>query len=170
MVSKFNSHDRTEGNDEWLTPPELIKALGEFDLDPCSPIPEKRPWPTAKNHFSILDNGLQQPWFGRVWCNPPYGSKAKYWLAKCAEYKNVTALIFARTETQQFFNYIWTKATSVCFIKGRIAFYDITGKKRLSAGAPSVLITWNDINANILKDAVIQKKINGMFIRLRKLN
>lgn len=21
---------------EWLTPPELVKKLGEFDLDPCS--------------------------------------------------------------------------------------------------------------------------------------
>lgn len=31
--------------DEWLTPPEIIKALGgpeSFDLDPCAPI--KRPW------------------------------------------------------------------------------------------------------------------------------
>ena len=26
---------RTE---EWLTPPEILKPLGEFDLDPCSPI------------------------------------------------------------------------------------------------------------------------------------
>ena len=32
------------GKDEWLTPPEIIKSLGEFDLDPCSPI--NRPWAT----------------------------------------------------------------------------------------------------------------------------
>jgi len=31
--------------DEWLTPPDIIKALGPFDLDPCAPI--VRPWPTA---------------------------------------------------------------------------------------------------------------------------
>lgn len=24
-------------NDEWLTPPEIVRALGPFDLDPCSP-------------------------------------------------------------------------------------------------------------------------------------
>ena len=59
------------GKDEWLTPPEIVKSLGEFDLDPCSPI--ERPWDTAKNHFTINDNGLIQNWFGRVWCNPPYG-------------------------------------------------------------------------------------------------
>jgi hypothetical protein len=59
------------GKDEWLTPPGLIRGLGEFDLDPCSPI--KRPWNTAKHHYSIDDNGLQKKWFGRVWLNPPYG-------------------------------------------------------------------------------------------------
>ena len=57
------------GKDEWLTPPELVSALGKFDLDPCSPI--NRPWDTAKKHYTILDDGLTQPWDGKVWCNPP---------------------------------------------------------------------------------------------------
>ena len=25
-------------NDEWLTPPEILRALGSFDLDPRAPI------------------------------------------------------------------------------------------------------------------------------------
>jgi hypothetical protein len=25
-------------NDEWLTPPEILAKLGEFDLDPCAPV------------------------------------------------------------------------------------------------------------------------------------
>ncbi|NCW30719.1 MAG: adenine methyltransferase, partial [Alphaproteobacteria bacterium] len=29
----------------WLTPPAVIKALGEFDLDPCASL--DRPWDTA---------------------------------------------------------------------------------------------------------------------------
>ena len=56
----------TMGTDEWLTPPEIIKALGPFDLDPCSPI--TRPWDTALKHYSILDMGLLQP------CAAPKGS------------------------------------------------------------------------------------------------
>ena len=36
-------------NDEWLTPPYIIEALGRFDLDPCSPI--NRPWDTATIHY-----------------------------------------------------------------------------------------------------------------------
>lgn len=35
-------HSHKMGKDEWLTPPQIIKALGGFDLDPCSPI--NRPW------------------------------------------------------------------------------------------------------------------------------
>ena len=68
--------------DEWLTPPAIIEALGPFDVDPCSPI--KRPWPTAKRHYTIEDNGLEQEWEGRVWLNPPYGRQVEAWLRKLA--------------------------------------------------------------------------------------
>ena len=67
----IGSHQSAKmGKDEWLTPPELIRALGEFDLDPCAPI--NRPWPTAGGHFTREDDGLTKEWFGRVWLNPPY--------------------------------------------------------------------------------------------------
>jgi hypothetical protein len=59
--------DGNVGKSELLTPPELIKALGQFDLDPCSPV--NRPWQTALNHYTILEDGLLQRWFGRVWLN-----------------------------------------------------------------------------------------------------
>ncbi len=42
---------------EWLTPPELVKKLGDFDLDPCSPI--NAPFYHAKNNYTIEDNGLK---------------------------------------------------------------------------------------------------------------
>lgn len=161
------AHDRDleNGKEEWLTPPEIIKALGSFDLDPCAPI--KRPWETAHRHFTIEDNGLIRPWEGRVWCNPPYGPKTGEWMARCSGHKNVTALIFARTETRQFFDYIWPKATAVCFIKGRLSFYHVTGKKGGTAGAPSMLVTWDDDNANTLWKAVMDRKISGAFVDLR---
>ncbi len=55
---------------EWLTPPCLVKKLGEFDLDPCSPI--NAPFLHAKTNYTIEDNGLNKQWFGRVYCNPPF--------------------------------------------------------------------------------------------------
>lgn len=56
---------------EWLTPPEIIQALGPFDLDPCAPI--VRPWDTAQTYYTIDDNGLLKEWFGRVWLKSSVG-------------------------------------------------------------------------------------------------
>lgn len=39
MISNFNTN--TNNNDEWLTPRWLLELLGEFDLDPCSPHPDR---------------------------------------------------------------------------------------------------------------------------------
>lgn len=153
---------RTEiGKDEWLTPPEIVKALGEFDLDPCSPI--KRPWDTAKHHFNIHDNGLMRDWQGRVWCNPPYGKEMEHWLEKSAMHGNCVCLTFARTETKMFFRCVWDKADAVLFIKGRLRFYHVTGIQGDSAGAPSVLIAYGDDNAEALRNC----GIDGKFIDLR---
>lgn len=39
----FPMHERNfkTGTNEWLTPLPIIKALGPFDLDPCSPGPAR---------------------------------------------------------------------------------------------------------------------------------
>lgn len=47
-------------SDEWLTPPELIRSLGGFDLDVCSPV--DRPWATAAHHYTKLEDGLNSFW------------------------------------------------------------------------------------------------------------
>jgi hypothetical protein len=153
----------SEGKDEWLTPPQIITNLGEFDLDPCSPI--NRPWPTAKNHYTIEDDGLSKEWVGRVWCNPPYGNQTTLWLKKCSEYGNAVALVFARTETKMFFDYIWDKADALYFIKGRLKFHHVDGKQADAAGAPSVLVAYGENNVQSLID--YQNLIPGKFIDLR---
>lgn len=136
--------------DEWLTPPELIRALGAFDLDPCSPV--NRPWPTAARHYTVNDDGLKQPWVGRVWCNPPYGLEARSWLDKLADHGNGIALIFARTETDMYFEQVWDRATSILFLRGRLYFYHVTGKRAAAnAGAPSCLVAYGDQNTLALQ-------------------
>jgi hypothetical protein len=136
--------------DEWLTPPDIIAGLGEFDLDPCSPI--HRPWNTAKNHFTVENDGLQQVWQGRVWLNPPYGQEAAEWLNKLSEHGNGIALIFARTETKMFFDHVWEKADALLFFRGRLYFHHVNGDRAsANAGAPSVLIAYGKENVEILK-------------------
>ena len=145
-------------SDEWLTPPEILQELGEFDLDPCSPI--KRPWPTAKNHYTVLDDGLNKPWAGRVWLNPPYSREAFKWMTKLSEHGNGLALLFARTETKMFFETVWEKADAVKFIKGRLYFHRVDGvRARANAGAPSCLIAYGIKNVKILSQSNIPGKI-----------
>jgi len=147
----------SSGKDEWLTPPGLLKKLGTFDLDPCSPV--VRPWITALNHYTIIDDGLSKEWFGRVWCNPPYGRETGKWLKKMSEHNNGIVLIFARTETQNFFDYVWNKASGILFIRKRLTFYNVDGTPaNNNAGAPSVLVSYGKENAEILKNSGIDGK------------
>lgn len=153
--------------DEWLTPPEIIAALGgpeSFDLDPCAPI--NRPWDMAKEHYTIADNGLLKPWHGRVWFNPPYGGPQIVgpWMRRMAQHRRGTALTFARTETDLFFETVWRQATGLLFLHGRLYFHHVDGKRAAAnAGAPSVLIAYGETDAEILRLC----KIDGQFIYLR---
>ena len=154
MDTSFENKDR---NDEWLTPPGIIKALGNFDLDPCSPI--NRPWSTALNHFTVEDDGLPREWTGRVWCNPPYGKETGKWIEKLSEHGSGIALIFARTETRVWHDYIWNKAHSVFFFRGRLSFYTVEGIKGGTAGAPSALISYSEEDTQAIKYSGLTGKL-----------
>ena len=146
---------------EWLTPPELVKKLGEFDLDPCSPV--NAPFFHAKNNFTKEDNGLMKEWVGRVYLNPPYGKGMDLWLEKLKKHNNGIALIFARTETKCFFEHIWNDAHGILFVKGRIRFYHVSGIQGGTPGAPSVFIAYGKENAIALKNS----KIEGKYLDLK---
>ena len=162
MNTSYERQTEDKATNIWLTPPEIIQALGPFDLDPC--FMDKRPWETAKHYYTEKENGLIQPWFGDVWCNPPYGEETKFWLEKCAQYKNVIALVYARTETIMFFDYVWENIKGIFFLKGRQRFYTPEGEKGGSAGAPSVLLTYNESMAERLKNC----NLDGKFIKLNR--
>lgn len=154
--------------DEWLTPPAIIDALGgpqSFDLDPCAPI--NRPWPMAKYHYTTADDGLAQSWHrARVWLNPPYGppSVVAPWMRKMAAHGTGIALIFARTETDMFFETVWHEATALLFLHGRLHFHHVDGRRAANnAGAPSVLVAYGQNDAGVLE----RSEIDGQFIRLR---
>ena len=139
-------------SDTWLTPPEIIAALGPFDLDPCCP--KSMPWRTANTMISLPTDGLLVPWFGRVWLNPPFGRQAAIWLARLAEHGNGIALIPARTETQMFYDHVWAHADAVCFLRGRPHFHRGDGSKAsFNSGAPIALIAYGDNNADKLRSS-----------------
>lgn len=157
------------GRTEWLTPPEILKAVGDFDLDPaatCDMAHFCKPWSTARVMFCRCVDGLQKPWEGRVWLNPPYDADAEDWLKRLSDHGNGIALIFARTETLWFKRVVWARADGLFFLHRRLHFRlpDGTVGGRAggtgSAGAASVLVAYGKDNAIALKNA----KLDGFFV------
>lgn len=123
--------------DVWLTPLEIIKALGEFDLDPCGESFHK-----TANHI-YEERGLDQEWFGRVWLNPPY-SEVETWLNRLVEHGRGIALVFARTEVK-WAQEIIPKADSIFFPRGRYYFLTRELKRKGNAGGPSMFLSFGEI-------------------------
>lgn len=126
---------------DWLTPPEWIRRLGPFDLDPCASV--LQPWPTATTMWT--ERGLEQEWGPRfVWCNPPYGGPAiiNPWLDAMARHDFGILCIFARTETAAWHKYVWPHASGILFVKGRPHFHlPITGARaKGNSGGPIALV------------------------------
>lgn len=126
--SKDLSIHFTSDSYEWYTPPEIItatlKVLKTIDLDPCSNC-DSNPNIPAKQCFTKTTNGLNQPWRGTVYMNPPYGREIKEWIAKLHDHyqtgmvTEAVVLTPARTDTQWFY---LLREFPRCFIKGRLTF------------------------------------------------
>jgi len=114
---------------EWYTPGNIlervVRLFGRIDLDPCSNV--GKPNVPAAKHYTWADDGLQQPWAGRVYMNPPYGREIDDWVQKLAEeYEagnviEAVALVPARTDTAWFRR---LRQYVRCFIFGRLSFSD----------------------------------------------
>jgi hypothetical protein len=155
---------RAQGKNEWITPPDLIAALGPFDLDPCAPV--DRPWDTARHHLTIRENGLSRPWSGRVWLNPPFGQEISEWMRLISAHGNGIALVLARTETVWFQDHVFFSPTAfaVLFLRGRLTFHHADGSPaRGNCGGAPVLVAYGRDSAN----ALLASGIKGCLIPLR---
>lgn len=152
-----------KSTDTWLTPLPMIRALGWFDLDPCS-APGHR---TARFRYLLQrgEDGLKLRWFGRVWLNPPY-STWPVWAAKMKEHGNGILLIFARTETRGFFDHCWDGADSVLFVKRRIRFLLPDGSKGGTGTVPSVMLAYGENNVQAIDRMLASGVLEGKHIRL----
>jgi len=127
---------------DWLTPPEIVEALGPFYMDPCAS--PDQPWATAVRHLTVDDDGLAQTWSGRVWLNPPFGREAEQWIRRMAIHGRGTALLPARTETSMWFRFVWGVAEAVCFLRGRPHFCHPNGQRAsFNSGTLIALIAYS---------------------------
>lgn len=148
---------------DWLTPPSILQALGQFDLDPCAhPTQFYR---TAVRMIAPPADGLSETWQGRVWLNPPYGDPIERWMSRMAAHGNGVALVPSRTDVESWFwPYVWEAATSVLFIRGRLHFHRPDGSTEGNAGHGSVLVAYGDRNSLSLCSC----RIPGAFFRLKE--
>lgn len=157
------THDNVDNQSvDWYTPQWIFDDLElVFDLDPCAP-QGGVPWIPAKQVYALPQDGLELPWSGRVWLNPPYGKYTKSWLKKMSEHGDGVALVFARTDCEWFQRYAAT-ATAVLFLAGRIKFVDGLGvTSNNGAGAGSMLLAWGGECAR----ALVRMRAKGLLIDL----
>lgn len=122
---------------EWYTPDVFVAAarevMGGIDLDPASH-PEANARIKAHKIFTAEDNGLTQPWHGRVFLNPPGGLVGEFWL-KALKDDGYEQLIWIGYSLEQLQTLQQVGASStpldwpICFTSKRIAFVENEAKK-----------------------------------------
>lgn len=129
--------------DAWCTPAWIVDLVrefyGEIDLDPCS---NGRSVVGAKTSYTLTDDGLAQPWEGKVYCNPPY-SDCEPWLRRCSGMPELggeaIALPKGDWSTRWWRLYVRTAAAR-CLLDRRVKFVHADGGT--TATFPSALVYW----------------------------
>jgi hypothetical protein len=133
-------------NNEWYTPGVFLEAvrqvLGQIDLDPAS-CAFANQVVQATRYYTQEDDGLHQPWFGKVWMNPPYGreegerdSNQARWTRRLLDAYHagdVTEAIMLVNAVPGNRWFVPLKDYPICFPDGRIRFYN----EATEAGQPT---------------------------------
>lgn len=153
----LGSHQTTVGkSQDWITPRWLLDALGPFDLDPCGCSP--RPWACAR--LTYTTRGLERPWKGEVFLNPPFNRyEVGKWVARLAEHGSGIALLHARTEAA-WFDPIWENASAILHLADRLYFHRPDGSRaKANSGAPAVLCAFGEQNVDRLRASGISGRL-----------
>jgi ParB family chromosome partitioning protein len=124
-------------SNEWFTPARYIEAaravMGAIDLDPASCELANRTV-KATRFYTKEENGLNQPWYGKVYCNPPFTAAVSShmpqftWANKLlTEYQSGNVeeaiLLIMACIKQKWFHTLWHMHNfPVCFNRKRIHF------------------------------------------------
>lgn len=130
----------------WNTPPNIAELVHKFfvvKLDPCS---NEHSIIQAENRYILPTNGLKESWeYENIFINPPYGrdkerkTSIKDWFRKAIEAHSkgseIVMLVPVATNTTHWKEYVFNKATSICFISEPRVKFLIDGQLN-TKGAP----------------------------------
>lgn len=133
-------------------------GVAAFDLDvaACEESHKAPAW------FSITNDGLSMPWFGRAWCNPPY-SDIEPWVVKAhfmitSGAAAVIAQLLPATRTEQPWWQKWVEPNrdrgsflKSHFLPGRTRFGIPGNPEGVGVGSPPfgcVLLVWKNLKEN----------------------
>lgn len=131
-------------SDEWYTPANVFEALGcWFDLDVAAP--ESKTHVPVTYSFTQKHDGLNQPWDGFVWMNPPFGGRNGLipWLDKFFDHGNGIALVPDRTSAPWFWG-AFRQADAVLFTR-KIRFIRPDGTEGKSPSCGTALMAKGEI-------------------------
>jgi ParB family transcriptional regulator, chromosome partitioning protein len=138
-----------QDDNEWYTPRHVVelarKALGGIDLDPASCALAQQTV-QADAFYDKHINGLEQPWFGRTWLNPPYSRDlmAKFAGRLLHQYEkgNVESgiLLTHNCIETSWFQICAAGAASVCFPRGRLRFHNPSRTTKSTPGVGQALL------------------------------
>jgi site-specific DNA-methyltransferase (adenine-specific) len=126
------------------SPPDLVAALsvefGPFELDPAA----SETLHCAPTWYSRAADGLALPWFGRVWCNPPYGKRViDPWVykalleVKAGRAELVCMLLPSLTSVAWWHDWVIPYAAVIRPVRGRLRF---VGAKSVAPFASAIVV------------------------------
>lgn len=101
QVGKRGAKDKVDDRGtSWEVYEPLNDRFG-FTLDVAAALHNKK----CHRWFSIEENGLERPWHGRIWCNPPYSDIGawvrKAWAEWQAGHSELIVMLLPANRTEQ---------------------------------------------------------------------
>lgn len=124
MSRLFELAEREASTDCWFTPEWVFDGMGlHFDIDVAAPADGSTPCP-CDEWFDESHDGLDLPWRGVIWCNPPYSAPTA-WCDRYAAHPDGVILVRADLSTGGPFR-AFTASDAIYVASRRIQFVNRT--------------------------------------------